>query len=148
MRKLLLISCLVGVVGPSAGVLRAAPAGAITPNPDSWFVVHAEKIGLHLTGKQIARLDRICKDARGEVKGVLTADQIKTLQNAKGTGRQAIAAAWKQVEASLSKAQKVKIHEIRKARWLQIEAVLAADQLAKLKEWRKDHHEPHLQPGA
>jgi Spy/CpxP family protein refolding chaperone len=148
MKKSPLFSCVLAVVVLSAGTLGADQTPTNKPHGDCWFVRHAEKIGLNLTEKQEAALDGICKEAHLEVRGVLTAAQIKILQDAKGKGHEAIEAAWKQIEASLTAEQKTKIHEIRKARWLQIEAVLTADQLAKLKEWRKDHHEPHLQPGA
>lgn len=101
----------------------------------------AQKMGLNLSDDQKAKIREIVKARRQQVKAVLTADQLKGLQDARGQGREARIAARQAVRASLTADQKAKIHQIRLDARQQIKAVLTPDQIAKIKAWRQAHRQ-------
>jgi len=140
MKTLLIVPAVVALLGLSVCSLLAADTAPATQPHHSRFVRHAEKIGLNLTNDQITKIDAIAKTSRGEAKAVLTAEQVKILQDAKGKGKDAKIAAWKQVKASLTADQKAKLKEIRTSHVQAVKAVLTPEQIAKLKEYHKEHH--------
>ena len=79
---------------------------------------------------QKAEIKQIHKDARQQIKAVLTADQLKILADAKGQDKEARKAARQQVRASLTADQKAKIKEIRKNARHQIRALRKSGQSA------------------
>ena len=136
-------------LGLVAGAVLAADAAAPAPAHKGVhcpFLHWANRIGLNLTDDQKAKVVDIVKNRHEQVKAVLTADQLKVLQDAKGP--KAKRAAWQQVRSTLTADQTAKIKELRQASRAAIKAVLTPEQLDKIKAWRQEHKGAHRQPSA
>lgn len=136
--KLNKLSFLVGAV---ALTLTAIPftAEADTSSSSPIVVAQRQKRGgwknkLNLTENQKAQMQEIKKDARAEMREVLTPDQLQKLEAAKASGQKK-RGVWRSL--NLSDTQKAELKKIRQSKKARFEEILTEEQKAQLEEMKQ-----------
>lgn len=137
--KLNKLSFLVGAV---ALTLTAIPftAEADTSSSSPTIVAQRQKRGgwknkLNLTENQKAQMQEIKKDARAEMREVLTPDQLQKLEAAKASGQKK-RGVWRSL--NLSDTQKAELKKIRQSKKARFEEILTEEQKAQLEEMKQN----------
>lgn len=137
--KLNKLSFLVGAV---ALTLTAIPftAEADTSSSSPIVVAQRQKRGgwknkLNLTENQKAQMQEIKKDARAEMREVLTPDQLQKLEAAKASGQKK-RGVWRSL--NLSDTQKAELKKIRQSKKARFEEILTEEQKAQLEEMKQN----------